>query len=149
MKVRDAIRRQPSTTEADRTIRAAAKQMNADAVGALLVTDDGLLVGIVTDRDLVVRGVANGVDVGARIDSMMSTDPVTIPATADLRDALKIFRTHPFRRLPVVDDDRLVGMLTVDDLVIDVTADLVDLARPITGQAVFGAPEAPPPATLT
>ncbi len=148
MKTRDAIRKLPATITASATVRIAAQLLDRDAVGALIVTDDSYPVGVVTDRDIVVRGVARGVDPDARIDSLMTPEPVTIDASADLREALRIFRSHPFRRLPVTENGALVGMLTVDDLIIDLAADLGDLARPVTGQVIFGSPEPATPATI-
>jgi CBS domain-containing protein len=58
---------------------------------------------------------------------------------------LPIFRTHACRRVPLVDDDRVVGMLTVDDMLIDLINDLADVVRPVTGEVVFGHHEAPLP----
>src|SRR4051812_28188195 len=87
MKTIDAVRRQGITIEADSSVRAAAQLMDHLGVGALAVTDDDRLVGVVTDRDLVRRGIARGVTGDARIDSMMSTPVVTIDADVDLHDA--------------------------------------------------------------
>lgn len=147
MKAREAIRKDPVTVAVDHTIKEAAQLMNRNAVGALVVVDQNQPVGIVTDRDLVVRALARGAPADARIDSVMTTELVTLDADADLRDALKLFRSHAIRRLPLTEDLRMVGMLTVDDLVIDLTHDLSELTRPVTGQTLFGHPEAEVPAT--
>ncbi len=148
MQVQDAIRKQPVTIEADETISTAARMMDEHAVGALLVTDGGDLTGIVTDRDLVVRGLARHVDPSARVDSMMSTNLLTLDASSDLKDALHILRSHAIRRLPVLDGGAVVGIVTVDDLLIDIASELVQLARPVTGQVIFGSPEPRSPATV-
>jgi CBS domain-containing protein len=135
----EAARKSPATITADRTITEAADEMDRLAVGALVVIDaDGRPVGIVTDRDLVVRALARRASADARIDSVMSTDLMTLAPDADLRDALRIFERHPIRRLPLVADDRVVGMLTMDDLVVDFTDDLNRLTRPIAAQVLFG-----------
>jgi CBS domain-containing protein len=124
--------------------------MDLMAVGALVVVEtDGRPVGIVTDRDLVVRAMARGLSPHARVDTVMSTDLVTMPPDADLREAFRIFDEHAIRRLPLVAGDRLVGMLTIDDLVVDAVADLVRLVRPVTGQVLFGHPEPSPPAVAS
>ena len=135
----EAARKPPATITADRTITEAADEMDRLAVGALVVIDaDGHPVGIVTDRDLVVRALARRASADARIDSVMSTDLITLAPDADLRDALRIFERRPIRRLPLVADDRVVGMLTMDDLVVDFTDDLNRLTRPIAAQVLFG-----------
>jgi CBS domain-containing protein len=115
--------------------------MDANVVGALVIIDHGRVVGVVTDRDLVVRALARREPDDARIDSVMTGEPVVIDADADLRDAIALFRSHAVRRLPVVESDQLVGIIAVDDLLIDVIADLADLSRPIIGEVVFGFPE--------
>jgi CBS domain-containing protein len=142
MRAIDAIRRPPQTIQADRTVTDAAVLMDRLAVGALVVVDRDRPVGIVTDRDLVVRGMSRRCAPNARIDSVMSTDVVTMDAHADLRDATGVFASHAFRRLPLLDGDLLVGMLTVDDLIVNATADLAELTRPVTGQVIFAHPEA-------
>jgi CBS domain-containing protein len=147
MRAIETIRRPPVTIDCGQTITTAAKLMDESTVGALLVTDHGRLAGIVTDRDIVVRGVAHRFDPDARIDSVMTTEPASVPADADIRDVLPIFRTHAVRRAVVVDAERPVGIVTVDDLLVDLVSDLGDLVRPVTGQVLFGHPEASVPAT--
>ena len=66
---------------------------------------------------------------------------VTLPAEADIAEAMAVFETHPFRRLPLIEDGRVVGMITVDDLVVDAVADFTRLLRPVLGQVLFGHPE--------
>jgi signal-transduction protein with cAMP-binding, CBS, and nucleotidyltransferase domain len=145
----DAARKPPATIAADRTITQAAQEMDRLAVGALVVVEpSGRPAGIVTDRDLVVRAVARRADPDARVDSVMSTDLVALAPDADLREAFGIFERHALRRLPLVADDVVVGMLTMDDLVVDVTADLARLTRPITAQVLFGHQEPSTPAAL-
>lgn len=142
MQAKDAARKQPATIGPDRTITEAAQEMDSLAVGALVVVEaGGRPVGIVTDRDLTVRAVARRLSPDARIDGVMSTGLITLPAAADLRDALGVFEAHAIRRLPLVEGERLVGMVTVDDLAVDLVSDLGRLVRPVTGQVLFGHPE--------
>jgi CBS domain-containing protein len=147
MRAIDTLRKLPVTIEADRTVTDAAQMMDRQAVGALIVTDHGATVGMVTDRDLAVRAMARRVGPDARIDSVMSTDAVTLPAGADLREALGVFRTQPVRRVVLVDGTTPVGVVSVDDLLVDLVGDLADLVRPVTGQVLFGHPEPAAPAT--
>lgn len=143
MRARDAVRKEPVSVSPDMSIGDVAVLMNERVVGAVVVLASGSIAGIVTDRDLVVRGLAAGVPPDARVDAVMTADVVTLDANADLREALPIFRSHGFRRLPLVDGTELVGMLTVDDLLIDLVSDLGDVVRPITGEVVFGFAERP------
>lgn len=143
----EAARKPPATIAADRTITEAADEMDRLAVGALVVVEPGgRPVGMVTDRDLVVRAMARRADPGARIDSVMSTELISLSPDADLRDALRIFDRHAIRRLPLVADDEVVGVVTMDDLVVDVAGDLARLTRPITAQVIFGHREPVTPA---
>lgn len=130
MDVRNVTGKAPVHIRSDATVAEAAQLMNRFGVGAVMVTDPGTggPVGIVTDRDLVVRGVARRAPTDARVDSMMSTDVVTIDAGDDIRQAYKLFAAYPFRRLPVVEGDEFVGMLTVDDLLVYLTCNLESLA---------------------
>lgn len=146
MRTIDSIRRSGLGIAPGRTITDAARIMETAAVGSLAVVDGDELVGIVTDRDLVRRGLAKGLSPEARVDGVMSTPVVTIDAEADLHGAFTLFRTHAVRRLAVVRDGRFVGVITVDDLLIDLAADLVDLARPVTAEVLFGHHDAPVPA---
>jgi CBS domain-containing protein len=146
MQAIEAARKAPVTAGAETTIREVARLMDRQAVGAVVITARGRAVGIVTDRDLAVRAVARGAPADTRVDSVMSTEPVTLGATADVREALGIFESHTFRRLPLVDGGAVAGLLTVDDLLINEVSDLGRLARAVTGQVIFGHPEPAPPA---
>ena len=147
MRAIDAARKSPITIPRDRTITEAAGVMDRTAVGALVVVEpDGRPIGIVTDRDIVMRAVARRLSPDARIDAVMSTDLLTLASDADVRDAFAVFDAHAIRRLPLVDGDRLVGMVSTDDLFVDLICDLGRLVRPVTGQVLFGHPEPSPPA---
>lgn len=137
MKTMDAMRRSGVGIGPERTVREAAEIMEQAGVGSLAVIDGTSLVGIVTDRDLVRRALAPGLAPDARVDSVMTTPVTTIAADADLHDAFAVFRTHGVRRLAVVRDGQFVGMITIDDLLVDVAADLADLARPVTAEILF------------
>lgn len=141
MRVSDLYRRPPVTVPADATLAEAAGLMDNEAVGAVVVVDDGRPVGIVTDRDIVLRGVAQKLPPDARVDAVMSTGVVILAADADVDEAVAIFDQHPFRRLPLVKDGRIAGMITVDDLVVHSVAGFSRLLRPVLGQVLFGHPE--------
>lgn len=145
MRVSEAVRRQVVTVAPDASIAQAAGIMESSGVGALAVVDDGSLAGIVTDRDIVCRGIAHGVPLDGRIDSLMSTPVHSVAADSDLHDASAMFRQHPVRRLAVVDGATVVGVITVDDLLINVSSHLADLCQPVTAEAIFGQRNAPAP----
>ena len=147
MRVIDTVRRSAVAVEPDRPIAQTAALMEAAGVGAVAIVDDGELVGIATDRDLVVRALARRLDLDARTDAVMSVPVLTIDADADLHEAFALFRSHAVRRLAVVRDGTFTGMVSVDDLIIDLSADLADLARPVTAEVIFGQHDAPLPAT--
>lgn len=138
MHVIEAARRSSVAVAGDCTIFEASKVMESSGVGALVVLDGERIAGIVTDRDIVRRGIARGMAADGRIDSIMSTDVVTIDADADMHAAFSLFRENAVRRLPIVKDGRFVAMVTVDDLLIDLAADFADLVRPVTAEVLFG-----------
>jgi CBS domain-containing protein len=130
----------------DTTIKVAAGVMENAGVGALGVVDDGRLIGIVTDRDLVRRALARGLPLDARIDAVMTTPVVTIDVGADMHSVFALFRANAIRRIPVVRGREFVGMITVDDMLIALAADLTDLAKPVAAEAVYAHRDAPVPA---
>ena len=146
MRIIDAVRRPGVPIEADRTIRDAAVLMESTGLGALVVCDGGEPVGMVTDRDLVRRALAKGLDPEGRVDGVMTMPLETIDAEADLHDAVQVFGSKAVRRLAVVDDGTFVGVVAVDDLVIDLASDLAAVARPLTAEAVFAHHDATVPA---
>ena len=140
MKARDATRHAPVQLPAHATIGEAARLMDTEAVGAVVITDSSTAqpIGIVTDRDLVVQALARDIPTDGRVDDVMSSGLVCIDADADLHEAVRLFATHPIRRLPVVSESELVGMLTIDDLMVDLASDLGNLAKGVTAQLLFG-----------
>jgi signal-transduction protein with cAMP-binding, CBS, and nucleotidyltransferase domain len=135
------MRKAPVTISRSGTMAEAAQHMQEAAVGAVLVLDGDHLVGIVTDRDIALRGVGRHLPPGARIDTVMTPEPVTVCADEELTQALNLFYRHPIRRLPVLDGGQVVGMLTVDEMILRMANDLDSLVRPVFGQVVFGLPE--------
>ena len=149
MRIIDATRRSAVAVTADRPINQVAQLMEDATVGAVVVVDGDQPVGIVTDRDLVRRALARGLDGAARVDGVMSAPIVTIGADEDLRRAYQAFSANEVRRLVIVDDGgRFVGILSVDDLVMDLAADLAAIAGPISAEVLFGHHEVPLPATI-
>lgn len=111
----------------------AAALMRKFHVGALLVTDDapeeGEAVGMITDRDVVVQAVARGFDVNElRVGDVMTPTIASIGCDADLHEALEVMREAGVRRLVVSEEGRVVGMLSMDDVIDGLAVDLTSLA---------------------
>jgi CBS domain-containing protein len=101
-------------------LRDAARMMKAGDFGSMPVVDDGRLVGMLTDRDIVVRAVAEGLDGNtARVGDVASRDPVMATPDQDLDEALELMARHRVRRLPVVEDGMLVGVLSQADIALE------------------------------
>jgi CBS domain-containing protein len=107
----------------------AARHMRDANVGSLLVVNDDRLLGIVTDRDLVVRALAGGRPAQTTVEMVMSAPAVTVPADADVATAAEAMVRHRVRRLPVVDGDRVAGIVTLDDLLSSAVIPLEDLPQ--------------------
>lgn len=99
-------------------LRHAARQMRDLNVGALPICgDDGRLLGIVTDRDIVVKCVANGLDPSTvTAGQLAQSEPVAIDPAADIDQVLQLMQQNQIRRLPVVDNQQVVGMISEADL---------------------------------
>lgn len=116
-KVEQAMTTNVRTVTPDASVVDAARIMRDEDTGSVPVVDDGRVAGIVTDRDIVLRGVADGRDVTALdVREVCSSDPVTVEPGRDLDEALRLMAQHQVRRLPVVDGDRLVGVLAQADV---------------------------------
>ena len=116
--VKDAMTSNPCTIDADQTVDYAAKMLKDENVGLAPIVDGQRLVGTLTDRDIVVRVVAEGRDPKTvRVREIASTDLVTIDPQQDLDEALRLMANHQVRRLPVVEEDgRVVGVLAQADV---------------------------------
>jgi CBS domain-containing protein len=116
--IRDAMTGTPRNVGTTTTIAEAAKLMKSEDVGSLPVTEGDRLVGMVTDRDIVTRVVAEGKDPGAMtVGEIASKDLITVDPQQDLDEALTLMAQHQVRRLPVVEEDgRLVGILAQADV---------------------------------
>lgn len=118
MKVKDVMHKGAASVAPEATIRECAQQMKTLDIGVLPVRSNGSILGIITDRDIAVRGVAEGVDL-AKIatKSLMTKQTFTCSADDDLDDAIKVMKMKKVRRLPVANSKgELVGMLSLGDL---------------------------------
>lgn len=116
--ISDVMTRDPRRVAPSTTVAEAAKMMRDEDVGALPVVEQGKLTGIVTDRDIAIRAVAEGKDPqSTKVADVCSGDLVTIDPQQDLDEALRLMAHHQVRRLPVVEEDgRLVGVVAQADV---------------------------------
>jgi CBS domain-containing protein len=114
--VRDTMTSQPTSIDVSQSVGDAARVMRDEDVGSLPVTDQGRLIGVITDRDIAVRVVAEGRADSATVADALSRNPITVTPEHDLDDALKLMARHQVRRIPVVEDERLVGIVAQADV---------------------------------
>ncbi|SCG37904.1 CBS domain-containing protein [Micromonospora echinaurantiaca] len=108
------------TMDGNDTLTAAAQEMRDSAIGDVVVTDGDDVVGIVTDRDITVRAVAENLDPNTTaLNRITSKDVITVSQYDDAVAAADLMRTYAVRRLPVVDDGRLVGLVSMGDLAVE------------------------------
>jgi CBS domain-containing protein len=115
--IRDLMSSNPRTVSSDSNVAEAARMMRDEDVGLIPVVDGDKLVGTVTDRDITIRIVAEQKDPqSVRVSDVASTDLVTIDPQQDLSEALRLMAQHQVRRLPVVEEGRLVGIVAQADV---------------------------------
>ena len=114
----DAMSKNPCAIEADRSVAYAAKMLKDENVGLAPIVEKDRLVGVLTDRDIVVRVVAEGKDPDSvRVRDVASRDVVTVDPKQDLDEALKLMARHQVRRLAVVEEDgKLLGVVAQADV---------------------------------
>ncbi len=120
MNVSEIMTTNVATAEPDSTLEEVATMMKDENVGAIPVVDDDELVGIVTDRDIVVRCIAEGKDPSeCEAEEIVSEDLETVSPDDDVRRAAEIMQRKQIRRLPVCDEaGKLVGMLSLGDIAV-------------------------------
>ena len=110
----------PRTVNVDDTLRDAAVVMRDSDIGDVIVVEDGQVSGILTDRDIVVRAVAEGRDTESTSVGDISTSGIqAIEPDASIDDALRMMRDADIRRLPVVKNGRPVGIVSLGDLAVE------------------------------
>jgi len=137
MKISELALRQPVVIGCDATVADTAALMASSGVGSVIVLDGLTPVGIVTDRDIVTRGVARSYPPDGRIDGLMSMGLIAVDVNHDLADLVHAFRDHAIRRIPIIDHDRVIGVVSLDDIVVHVTDELSTVSRVLAGQIMF------------
>ncbi len=117
MKVKDVMTRSITTIEPDATIKDAASIMQQYNIGSIPVVDNNGLVGIVTDRDIVVRNIASDQDpFSTPVRNIMTSQVTTVTPEEDVKSISEIMSKRQVRRLPVVENQNLVGMVSLGDI---------------------------------
>jgi uncharacterized protein (DUF2267 family)/CBS domain-containing protein len=118
-----------------RSVHDAARAMESNHVGVIIVQDKRHVSGIVTDRDLAIRVIGYELDPKqTTLAEVMSTDVATLPITAAEAEAVELMQRRHIRRIPLVEGDRIVGLVTVDDLILEGGTSLEDIAKIIRAQ---------------
>jgi CBS domain-containing protein len=115
-KVRDIMTPDPVGIYYDQTLAETARVMRDAGVGAVLVVNGDSLSGVVTDRDLVVRGLAEGEGPDSPVGPLCSAKLVGVEAGADVAEAERLMGENAVRRLPVIEDGQIVGIVSMGDV---------------------------------
>lgn len=123
----------------------AARAMENNSIGAIMVQDRGRIVGIVTDRDLAVRALGHKLDPETTpIAKVMTPSPLMLTPDDSREEAIALMQQGNVRRIPLSENGRVVGMVTLDDLLLDEAAPLDELAAIIEAQIGEGGPAESP-----
>ena len=115
--VRDAMTEDPRSIGKSVSVVEAARLMREQDIGSLPITDDEKLVGMITDRDITTRVVAEAADPKmTSVEDVYSRDLISVEPDNDLEEALRLMARHQVRRLPVVENGRLVGIVAQADI---------------------------------
>jgi CBS domain-containing protein len=118
MNIREVMTPNPRSVSPSDSIQNAAAIMRDEDAGAVPVVDNGRAVGIVTDRDIVVRVVAEGGQLNSPVRDIVSRSLVSASPDMSTREAADLMSEYQIRRLPVVENDRLVGIVSIGDLAV-------------------------------
>ncbi|KFI22294.1 DUF2267 domain-containing protein [Nitrosococcus oceani] len=123
----------------------AARAMENNSIGAIVVQDHGRIVGIVTDRDLAVRALGHKLDPeNTAITEVMTPSPLMLTLADSREEAIALMQQGNVRRIPLSENNRVVGMVTLDDLLLDEAAPLEELAAIVQAQIGEGGPTESP-----
>lgn len=112
------------------TVREVANLMKEHKVGCVIITQMEIPVGIITDRDIVVRVVAEGKSLDTPVEEVMTKNVIVAHENDQIRDVIKIMREKAIRRLPVIDDNgNLSGIVTFDDIFVELADEIFNLSR--------------------
>lgn len=118
MNIRDVMTPNPRTVGPDESIQSAARIMRDLDTGVVPVVENGRAIGMVTDRDIVVRAVAEDSQLSRPVREIVSHAVISASPDMSTREAAELMSEHQVRRLPVVENERLVGIVSIGDLAV-------------------------------
>lgn len=118
MKVTEVMTRNVDTCPAEATLQEVASRMKELDVGSIPVVDNNNLIGIITDRDIVTRGIAEQMSLDSPISGIISSDAVTGNPDMSVEDAANLMAQHQIRRLPIVEGNEIVGIVSLGDIAV-------------------------------
>jgi CBS domain-containing protein len=143
MSIQNLIKRPVASVAPTATCVEAARRMRRDNVGSLVVEAEGAPIGIVTDRDLMLRVLADELDPASiTVSAVMSRFPAFLTEQRDLGDAIRLMREMRVRRMPAIDaSGRAIGMLALDDVLVELAEQLDEVRQLLLAERT--PPEAP------
>ena len=118
MHIRDVMTPNPRTVSPSDTIQNAARVMRDEDTGVVPVVENGRAIGMLTDRDIAIRAVADGSQPNRPVRDIITSAVVTATPDMSTREAAKLMSEHQIRRLPVVENERLVGIISLGDIAV-------------------------------
>lgn len=119
MKVKDVMTTNVSTVNESNTLKEVASKMQSLNVGSIPVCDSSNKpIGIVTDRDMVIRGLSTGIESSMPVSNVMTKNIVSVSPDTGIHEAARIMAQNKIRRLPVVENNTIVGILSIGDLAV-------------------------------
>ncbi|MFB6498210.1 CBS domain-containing protein [Bacillus haynesii] len=122
--------RQVATISSNQTVQEAAELMSRHNIGAIPVVDQGVLKGMITDRDITLRTTAEGQDGQTPVSNVMTTNVVSGNPNMSLEEASQLMAQSQIRRLPIIENNHLVGILALGDLAVN------EMSNESAGQAL-------------
>lgn len=118
MKLKDAMTKQVVSVRPFQSIAEAAQIMNDHNVGSVPVVEKGQCIGIITDRDIAIRAVARNQGANLEVRDIMTKNVVTADSHMDVQDAINLMAENQIRRIPVMDNEQLGGIVSLGDLAV-------------------------------
>jgi CBS domain-containing protein len=130
MTVKSIAREEVVTIAAGASVEEVVETMRKKNVGSVVVMDGDAPVGIVTDRDVAINALGADIDPGTMaVEDVMSGDLVAVESEVGMLDLLSLMGEEGIRRVPVVEDDQLVGIVTLDDILVLLSMELQSIAN--------------------